>query len=381
MGQKRQTPDLESALAGQSQGTGAYEGATFDDRLARYTKARKRSRAVAGYILSNPDKWSGDADQLHKRAAQIRSCGLWMLFRHYTRIDQRRLAAVHTCRQHWLCEFCAIRRAARSMSVYLKRLDEIRKTSPHLRPYLLTLTVKNGHDLTERFDHLRVALDKLRKGFNNKKQGMSDGGIYGLFSGGVCSVEVTYSNQFGWHPHVHILALGPADIWEVNQFLQAQNKKDTWLSQEWLDITGDSFIVDVRPIEGDTDSDIAKGAAEVFKYALKMSDLDIDKQVSAFLHLAGRRMLFSFGCFWGVKVPDDVCDELLENETEYVDLLYGWFVCGYQQIRKITKEEIEKEKAQSEEWALAVKQFYKERRLAISSPSSVLLSDDLPKSC
>lgn len=378
MGLKRQTPEPVASLAAEAQVSGAYEGATFDDRIARYTKARKRSRAVAGYILENPALWGSDADSMHKRASKMRACGLWMLFRHYTRVDQRRLLSTQTCDQHWLCEFCAIRRASKSMAVYLARWAELKKKQPHLQPYLLTLTVKNGFDLAERFEHLRDALSKLRKGFNNKKAGMSSGGIYGLFEGGVCSVEVTYSEQYGWHPHVHIFAAASSESWEIRQFLDATNKKETWLSKEWNDITGDSFVVDVRPIGGD-DQDTVAGAAEVFKYALKMSDLDIEKQVRAFIELAGRRMLFSFGCFYGVKVPDEICDELLEDEQEYIDLLYGWWPWGYQQVRKITKQESDDEKAQLQSWADSLRKFYKERRESLTSsalPPSA--SDDPP---
>ena len=41
------------------------------------------------------------------------------------------------------------------------------------------------------------------------------------------------------------------------------------LSREWHEITGDSFIVDVRPISQD---DPVSGFIEVFKYAVKFSD-------------------------------------------------------------------------------------------------------------
>jgi hypothetical protein len=73
--------------------------------------------------------------------------------------------------------------------------------------------------------------------------------------------------------------------------------------EEWHQITGDSFIVDVRPIVGDP----AEGFMEVFKYAVKFSD-----QPVAELHgtpsdaLKGKRLLGSAGCFRGVEVPEEL---------------------------------------------------------------------------
>lgn len=45
------------------------------------------------------------------------------------------------------------------------------------------------------------------------------------------------------------------------------------LSEEWQHWTGDSFIVDVRPFH--SDQDVVSGFFEVFKYALKFSELPL----------------------------------------------------------------------------------------------------------
>ena len=49
------------------------------------------------------------------------------------------------------------------------------------------------------------------------------------------------------------------------------------LSREWKALTGDSFIVDVRPMHGEID-----GFLETFKYALKFSDLPLADNWEAF---------------------------------------------------------------------------------------------------
>lgn len=61
--------------------------------------------------------------------------------------------------------------------------------------------------------------------------------------------------------------------------------------EEWHQITGDSFIVDVRPIVGDP----AEGFMEVFKYAVKFSDQPVADTWHAFQTLKGNAFLALLG--------------------------------------------------------------------------------------
>jgi hypothetical protein len=91
------------------------------------------------------------------------------------------------------------------------------------------------------------------------------------------------------------------------------------LSNDWHKYTGDSFIVDVTPFHDDKPP--VDGFLEVFKYALKFSDMPLVDNWHGFQTLSGKRLVFSFGEFWGVEVPEDLNDELLDD-LPYVDLLY-----------------------------------------------------------
>jgi hypothetical protein len=99
------------------------------------------------------------------------------------------------------------------------------------------------------------------------------------------------------------------------------------LASEWHNITGDSFIVDVRPIDQE---DPVSGFIEVFKYAVKFSDQPPADTVHAFLALRGRRLLASAGCFRGVPEPEDLMDdaEALEG-LPFVTLFYRYLGKGY----------------------------------------------------
>ena len=60
---------------------------------------------------------------------------------------------------------------------------------------------------------------------------------------------------------------------------------------------------------------------EVFKYALKFSDMELSDNWHAYETLQGKRMVESFGLFRGVEVPDNLTDDELADEP-YLLMLY-----------------------------------------------------------
>ena len=268
-------------------------------RVERYGKAKNGALDVAEYMAGLPKH--------QVMACLVRGCGEYLLFRHFFTIDIVRLHAASFCRKHLLCPLCAIRRGAKALGAYLTRYEAISLTAAHLRPFLVTLTVKDGPDLEERFKHLHKAQRELWK---RKQRGR--GSVLDLVEGAVWSYEVKRGQGSGlWHPHLHMIALS-AFMPDAQQ-----------LAREWREITGDSYIVDVRPINQD---DLAGGFAEVFKYAVKFSDQPAADTVHAWETLAGKRLLGSAGCFRGVDIPDDLTDDPSDfANLPYVDLLYRYF--------------------------------------------------------
>lgn len=284
-------------------GEGSTEGscdANHPDRIARLGHLKSRSVVMATWLVNQ----EGDllADRCHTR---MRSCANWMRFHHYYTVEQIRLAKVHTCQIHLLCPFCARARAMKALGAYLERFEVLRAAEPRLKLALLTLTVKNGPDLQERFEHLEKSWKtycKRRRQSLSVKRGYNE---LSKVAGALFSYELTKGAD-GWHPHLHAVVV--LDHW-IDQ------RK---LADEWEGITGDSRIVDIRRIKGDP----VEGFAEVCKYALKFSDLDEADTYYAYQVLKGRRLQGSFGCFRGVVVPDKVTDDLLE--LPYLELNYRY---------------------------------------------------------
>jgi hypothetical protein len=127
--------------------------------------------------------------------------------------------------------------------------------------------------------------------------------------GGVHSIEAKRGANSGqWHPHAHM-------IW-----LCHEAPSQALLAREWEAWTGDSFIVDVRPMDG---AALVGAVIEVLKYALKFSELPLDDNWQAFRTLSGKRLIDSFGLLRGVDVPDDLTDEPLDD-LPFLELVYQW---------------------------------------------------------
>jgi hypothetical protein len=318
MTEKEKPLSNEGLAAELDKGSGIFH---LPRRVERYSTAKSRQveilTHVKQFVQTEPLKATlSNLDAIQHR---IEACGNYLVFNHYYTIDDVRLSKASFCKTHLLCPLCAIRRGAKQVQAYLEKFELLRNDNPRLKPYMLTLTVKNGHDLSERFEHLTKSVRKLLKRRRDAKDGKGSSQLLKAL-GGVFSYELTLSKH-GWHPHVHMVILCDQD--DPIQFSQAK-AKDSDLSREWLAVTGDSFIVDVRPIDGDP----AEGFIEVFKYALKFSDLSPQENLTAYLTLKARRLTGSFGLFWGVQVPETMTDQLLD-ELPYIELFYKYTRAGY----------------------------------------------------
>lgn len=307
MGQKNKTPVNVSDLAAGTF-TGVDEAESLGERIARYGQAHARTLQMLGHLREAP------TPQTIRAAANLATCGNYLHFREYFTVGKVRLHNATFCKQHLICPLCAIRRGAKALGAYLTRWEIIRAERPELRPYLLTLTVKNGEDLDERQAHLTRSLRKLCDHRRNFNSGVARAPYTELCKaqGAVYTLELTNKGN-GWHPHCHMIVLA------------ASQPSQEALSIEWHKITGDSYIVDCRPIVGDP----AEGFMEVFKYALKFSDLSLADNWEAAQTLKGKRLLGSFGLFRGVQVPESLLDEKLDD-LPYWDRFYRYLKGEYQ---------------------------------------------------
>ena len=304
---KKESPDSVGAEI-RAEGLKALPG-----RISRYQKAKARTLDVAKYMGEVQHLQDGHLAALYRdTASRIQSCADYLAFRHYPTVDKVRLHAASLCMKSLLCQLCAIRRGAKALGAYSDKWKVTRAEKPLLRPFFITLTVKNGPDLLERFQHLNKSQREL---WMRKTRGR--GSVLDGVAGAVWSYEIKRgSGDDLWHPHLHMIAL-------------AETMPDAKeLANTWHNITGDSYIVDVRPITHDDGDAHIDGFLEVFKYAVKFSEQDPADTVHAWLTLKGRNLIGSAGCFRGVEVPESLLDEPLEG-LPFVEYFFSYAAGSY----------------------------------------------------
>lgn len=285
-------------------------------RIARYSKAKRQADQHRQYIENHaneyPPKQKAELVGINEKLC---ACGNYLLFRHYYTVGKVRLAKAHFCKKHLVCPLCAIRRGAKGVRVHLEAFLYLKTQNSALTASLVTLTVKNGPDLLERFQHLQDGIKKANQRMRNARRRKTETGEFRKFLGYVGSYEVKKGKGSKlWHPHCHMIVLHDRPL--------DQEK----LSQEWLEIMGDSFVVDISPLQHPDDP--AADFCEVFKYAVKFSSMMPAELFEAYFILAGKRLIFSGGLFRGVEIPEDLTDDLIED-LPYIELMYRYTEAGY----------------------------------------------------
>lgn len=158
---EKEKPLSNNALAGElDKGSGIFH---LPRRIERYSNAKSRALGILNHLVDYVDpackveriqSINDDNTALTKTALRLAECGNYLVFNHYYTVDDVRLSKASFCMKHLLCPLCAIRRGAKQVQAYLEKFELLRNENPNLKPYMLTLTVKNGHDLRERFEHL-----------------------------------------------------------------------------------------------------------------------------------------------------------------------------------------------------------------------------------
>lgn len=317
MGQKKKPLADVKSLAGHASGRGSGNALQHSERIARLSDCKQRSREMGKYLqflVDSGTKGKAHTQLIKKLSADVRSCANYLIFHNYYTVSQIKLAKARTCKKHMLCPFCARARAAKNVQKYMERFHVLTEENPKLVPALLTLTVKNGDDLGERFNHLQRSWKKYqekRRDYFKKGRGFNE---LCKVEGAVFSYETTVNQDTGeWHPHLHVVVL-------LSEYLDIKK-----LSQEWENITGDSKIVDIRKLKSSDDGSMVDAFCEVFKYALKFSEMELDENFEAYLGLKGSRLQGSFGLFWGVKIPESLTDDLTDFDAlPYLEMFYKY---------------------------------------------------------
>ena len=136
------------------------------------------------------------------------------------------------------CPDCANRRSRPLQKKLLRLVNK-----PGRSYWFLTLTVPSQQNMTRQdITEITEKFGKLWKSWVFRRVEVASGKAFKI-SGGVRSVECTYNERSGWHPHIHVLLECPKTL------------PSWWLvlvKAEWEKITGDAKYVHLTPAYGQT---------------------------------------------------------------------------------------------------------------------------------
>lgn len=193
------------------------------------------------------------------------------------------------------CPDCASERAVRLSRQTEAKIAEVMKTTPG-RLCFLTLTMKNAATF-------EGGLARLKKSFANFKRGKAFRQHVKGYFGGYDYTFNPKTNDF--HVHLHLIILR-GKFWDQSD-----------ISDTWREVTGDSFIVDIREVKH-----LHRGVKELCKYVVKTVDLlkmSDEKLREVVMMKKGTRMFVSGGCFYNVKLDDaDDNDDGVFNQFSHL---------------------------------------------------------------
>jgi len=184
------------------------------------------------------------------------------------------------CHDRW-CLPCSQERAMRARAALNNHMEGMGNVK------ILTLTLLASDD------ELKDILDRITRHF----RAMRNTSLWKKnVKGGVATIEAKIGDGSGkWHVHYHVV-------------MQAAYIPQRELSNLWFKITGDSYIVDIRPM-----GSLRGGISYITKYITKAADRSVINSpphlAAAIQAFTGRRLVSTFGTFRGVqlmeRVPDD----------------------------------------------------------------------------
>ena len=277
------------------------------NRLRRLACHKQYTQGLVSWLLANGIRLPL-IDRLHACHTQLR-------FLYEPEEQHLRLHHTLSCHLPLLCPCCAMTRAAHACDAYQTRVQQLCAAQPGLILSYAVLTIQNQADLQERFEHLqhharlliarRHAAASSRRGHRQFQYAQRS--CFASVVAGAYSFEVKRGANSGlWHPHLNLLLLSPQPIPPAH------------LTAEWHTLTQDSSVTYCQPRPSDPGTFV-----EIFKYALKFSDLSYADTWHVYQTLAGRKLLGSFGAFRGLPRPSQRESPSLPSPTS-PELIYQY---------------------------------------------------------
>lgn len=257
-------------------------------------------------------------------AERMLDCASWLKFGDFFEQKETHLLDARFCGRAALCEPCARRRAGQVGVTYLPKFQAALEAKEGRIMALVTFTIQHVEELRLGLELIR---DSWRGGRDRAKRyrnrpDRNSPTEFAKMAGGTAALEVVRSKtkpRTHWHPHLHVLAV-------LDDYIDQKA-----LSEEWRQLTGGSYIVDIRRVKPGEE---LEGIREALKYPVKFSELRPIDCVRAYFAFRGVRErkriipLSSFGCT-RAALPDLNGFDECKLTGPYAEWFAYWVGDGY----------------------------------------------------
>lgn len=277
----------------------------------------------------------GTVPELRECADRLNGCATWLRFREHHPSGKVHLSGGNFCDQHLLCTPCAHQRSLELIRRYGMAIWHSHKRK--VRHYMITLTwpsesfasasTRSGALLPWLQGNKAAIQRALTIGWSGvnrlwKRRKERGTGPFRELLGLVLATESTFNPEHGWHVHFH-------GVYTVDQSSPGVDVLE--LRNEWSRLTGGRQL---RLDHISSEMDLL----EVFKYSVKPADLvrgasgrvdgeQVAARVAAWYALRGKRLVRSYGCYFGLGDVESLSEEITPPEhlnEPYTEWLAKW---------------------------------------------------------
>lgn len=179
--------------------TAKYASTQATPSVAEHRKSRWALQNKAAKLM--PHERVADC----MRAVQSQAMGVTLLYSSATQTAH--YGGLETCGSVWMCPICAAKITERRRTELAQAVKAAREQG--LQIVMCTFTFSH-----HRGDQLQVMMNAMRQAFKRYKSGRAAESLRRKFSlvGTVRALEVTHSEENGWHPHIHELCFLPKEV-------------------------------------------------------------------------------------------------------------------------------------------------------------------------
>lgn len=273
--------------------------------LAKLEKSQKNKREFIRYLEESKSPLLKHTMKTNR----LKECWNVVTFRKHLETWEKQLLSANFCKYDRVCIACATKRAIGMIKRFEQGIKAHNLYEKHRYYIVLTIKHKAWDKLEDLMEKLLTSKEKLARNYRNSKRDVQKNkSFFNSFDGMVISIEVAHKWKNGWHPHINILACSNEEV-PIKQGMHIRGDVNEQLQKEWLQITWDSFIHNIRKINVKNDYFTRSGIGEVFKYAIKFSDLTVS-QLATIMELQQKyqyRFFSTYGIFrgWKLEKPEE----------------------------------------------------------------------------